>query len=380
MVRSFFSSAADAGRAFSRRSVAAVAILTAFASVPLLAPMAFAQDATDTQTPPKKKKKKPKAAPSASATSDDKAAAAASSAPPPEPAPSAAPLPEPSASAASSASPSEPKALPDNPTAGAYDASDTTELPDKTYLFVGLRYRANVIPQALVNLFTDEGATFTSNSFGAELDIRKGNQSTIPWIQYTDFNTGDILFLQKGKDAGNAAFYSLINSSLKSVYAGVDELWSVGDRHLAFEFGFGVGIGVIFGSLGDNWVYANNNGPIVASNGLHLAPCPPSNGMNQPFGCNVGDHQGATTPKVGGYNEANWFSGGPVPVFLPYLSPEIGLRYKPIKQLETRLSVGFSLTGVWFGLSADYGLERKEEETPPGAHKASFATSVHDTL
>jgi hypothetical protein len=68
-------------------------------------------------------------------------------------------------------------------------------------------------------------------------------------------------------------------------------------------------------------------------------------------------------------------------VFLPYLSPEVGLRYKPIKELETRLSVGFSLTGVWFGLSADYGLERKPDETPGGAsHKSSLRSSVHDTL
>jgi hypothetical protein len=29
-----------------------------------------------------------------------------------------------------------------------------------------------------------------------------------------------------------------------------------------------------------------------------------------------------------------------------------------MKQLETRLGVGFSLTGFWFGLSANYGLEK----------------------
>jgi hypothetical protein len=387
MVRSSFSFVAGAARALSRmrasgarRSVAAMTILAVFASVPVFAPIAFAQDSTDTPPPPKKpkKKKKTKPAPSASATTDDTAAAASSAPAEPTPAPSAAPAPEPSASAAPSASASAAPSLPDTPTV-EYDISDTTELPGKTYLFAGLRYRANIVPQALINLFADEGATFTSNSIGAEFEIRKGGQSTIPWLQYTDYNTGDILFLQKGKDPTNPAFYSLINSSLKSIYAGVDELWSVGDRHVAFEFGFGVGVGVVFGSLGDNWVYANANGqgPVVASNGLHLTPC----GVNQQnFGCNVGDHQGATTAKVGGYNEANWFNGGPVPVFLPYISPEIGLRYKPIKPLLIHVDAGFSLTGFWIGASVDYGLERKEEQTAPGAHKSSLGPSLHDTL
>jgi hypothetical protein len=29
-----------------------------------------------------------------------------------------------------------------------------------------------------------------------------------------------------------------------------------------------------------------------------------------------------------------------------------------MKQLEARVGGGFSLTGFWFGLSADYGLEQ----------------------
>jgi hypothetical protein len=66
-----------------------------------------------------------------------------------------------------------------------------------------------------------------------------------------------------------------------------------------------------------------------------------------------------------------------VPNIFPYISfPQFSVRYKPIKQLETRLGVGFSLTGFWFGLSADYGLE-----TPDKSPKASSSLAgLHDML
>jgi len=57
--------------------------------------------------------------------------------------------------------------------------------------------------------------------------------------------------------------------------------------------------------------------------------------------------------------------------------PALGLRYKPIKQLEMRLDAGFGLTGFWWGLSVDYGLEKVES---PDTHKAGLQTRFHDTL
>ena len=60
-----------------------------------------------------------------------------------------------------------------------------------------------------------------------------------------------------------------------------------------------------------------------------------------------------------------------MPVLFPHRHfPQLGLRYKPIKQFEARLGLGFSLTGFWFGLSGDYGLEKQPDserahEPPP---------------
>jgi hypothetical protein len=238
----------------------------------------------------------------------------------------------------------------------------TVEDPAKTYYFIGARYRGTIIPQFLESLFVDDGSTVYSNSVGVEFDMRKGGQSMMPWINYTDYSMGDTLFLTKGKDPNNASQYSVVNSQLKAIYFGLDELWSVPmDMHWSFEFGFGVGLGLVFGDLYNNWVTTTPNGnpALVASNGLHLYECNKGETDN---GCNTVNHQNATVQKAGGYIEPNWFNGGSVPIIFPNIwFPTLGVRYKPIKMLETRFQAGFSLTGFWLGLSADYGLEKRTD-------------------
>jgi hypothetical protein len=266
--------------------------------------------------------------------------------------------------------------------------TDTTEYPNKRYLFTGVRYRGTIIPKFIENIFVNDGETIYSNTIGAEFDIRSAGQSMIPWIQYADYNTGNILFFQKGS-ADVANNYSVVNSSLKAIYLGIDELWSTPiARHFDFEYGFGVGIGFVFGSLGNNWVSQTSNGPLVGSNGNHYTECQttaaPADAVGLTNGCDPSQHTDPNPHKVGGYNEANWLNGGPVPVIFPHIAiPQLSLRYKPIKQLETRLSVGFSLTGFWFGLSADYGLERKEDAASAGHatnHETQLRTPFRDTL
>jgi hypothetical protein len=262
------------------------------------------------------------------------------------------------------------------------DNTNTFEDPGNRYYFVGARYRGTIIPKFVENLFVDEGSTLYQNTFGVEVDIRKGGQSMIPWIAYADYSMGDTLFHSKGAtptgEVGDAGNFSVVNSSLKAVYLGLDELWSVPidkGHHWDFEFGFGVGVGVVFGNLMNNWVFADPTGPLHGSNGFNYSEC---GKFSTDQSCQTAGHTGATTQKVGGYVEKNWFQGGPVPVFFPYISfPNLGIRYKPIKQMEARLGVGFSLTGFWFALSADYGFETNE--TKPPKPSGSLAR-LHDML
>ena len=238
-----------------------------------------------------------------------------------------------------------------------WDVKDVTEHPDKKYLFIGARYRGNIIPQFMLNLFVDEGATVYSNTIAVELDLRKDGFSLIPALGFTEYGTGDILFKEKGsKDIpGN---YSYVNSSMKALYATVDLLWSAKiSKNFDFEYGAGFGLGILFGGLVNNWVYEDPNGSLKGTNGKNYAKC--QAGGTQP-GCNGSEHRNTDILKTGDYTEPGWFDGGSKPVIFPWISiPQIGLRYKPVKNFVARVGMGFALTGFWFGLNGEYGLEQK---------------------
>src|SRR5262249_4850279 len=149
-------------------------------------------------------------------------------------------------------------------------------------------------------IFVNEGATFTSNTIGAELDIRKDGFSLIPSISYAEYGKGDdVLFLQKGRDPNDEGNWSFINSSLKAIYLGADLLWSAPlTKNLDFEYGAGFGLGIIFGDLVNNWVYKDPNGPLVSSDGRHFSPCQQENQPPGAIGCTRQGHQNADVAKV----------------------------------------------------------------------------------
>lgn len=241
-----------------------------------------------------------------------------------------------------------------------WDIKDVSENPNKTYLFIGARYRGNVVPKFVMNMFVDEGKTVYSNTVGLELDIRKDGFSLIPAISYSELGTGDMLFKEKGT-SGFVGNYNMVNSSLKLLYVTADLLWSTKiSKNLDFEIGAGFGVGAVFGDLVTNWVREDANGSLQADNGKRYLPCATTDA--QGTGCNKADHQNSNVDKVGNYVEPSWFGGGSRPVVFPWLAvPQIGLRFKPIKQFVGRLGLGWALTGFWFGLSGEYGLEKRPE-------------------
>jgi hypothetical protein len=170
--------------AMKSHRLAATSVLLILAA----APLALAQTGTG-------KKKHGKAAASASASAS--ASATDTSAAPTAPSATAADDAAPSASASAA-----PKELPEGAVTGAdkWDDSDTKELDGKAYYFVGLRYRATIIPQFLTSLFVNQGSTFFTNLGGAEFDIRKDGHSTVLSISYANYGFGNTLFEQKNRD------------------------------------------------------------------------------------------------------------------------------------------------------------------------------------
>ena len=120
---------------------------------------------------------------------------------------------EPGAAAAAEPAPTDPAAAPvpdaakpDAPAAGEVPAGNATapdkdsgmvadaeaggspvELPGKTYLFVGARYRAIIVPKFMINLFGDGGKTVLVHAFGPEFAVRKNAfepRRCIVWTKY----------------------------------------------------------------------------------------------------------------------------------------------------------------------------------------------------
>jgi len=203
--------------------------------------------------------------------------------------------------------------------------------------------------------FVDGGGTIYANSLGLEMDIHKDNFSFIPSVMYMDYNSGDMVFLQKGKDANLIGNYTVVNSSLKTLYLSVDLLWDTQiSKAVEFEYGVGLGAGIVFGDLENNWVKYDPNGNLTDKNGKKLSRCVA--GDTAP-GCSAADHQNSKEIKTGGYKEKFWLDGGSAPNFLPNLSiPQVGIRFHPVKEFEGRVAIGFSPYGFYFQLSGNYGL------------------------
>jgi hypothetical protein len=249
-----------------------------------------------------------------------------------------------------------------DPSSKDWDISDVEETPGKSYFFVGLRYRGNIIPNFMLNIFVDEGTSIYTNMIGVEFDLRKDGFSLVPALSYHELGTGDILFRQKNtKDLPQN--YGLVNSSMKVIYASVDVLWSTKiSKNVEFEYGAGFGLGAVFGDLENSWVKEDEaNGQYTAANGKKYSRC--ETVLQPGTGCNRQDHQNASVDKVGGYKEPSWFSGGSKPALFPWIAvPQLGVRIKPIKNFVGRIGLGFALTGFWFGINGEYGLERKPHD------------------
>ena len=236
--------------------------------------------------------------------------------------------------------------------------------PGRRYFFVGLRYRGNVIPQFMLNLFVDEGKTIYTNMIGVEFDLRKDGFSLIPALSYHELGTGDILFKQKNTNdiPGN---YSLVNSGMKVVYATrrsalVDE--DLEERRVRVRR-----------RLRPRRRLRRPREQLGATDAERAARRPTRQALHavRPSsrpgtGCNPPTTRTPSVDKVNGYKEPAGSAAARSPPLFPWIAvPQIGLRFKPIKNFVARLGIGFALTGFWFGLSGQYGLEQTARRSSP---------------
>lgn len=235
--------------------------------------------------------------------------------------------------------------------ADAEAGSSPVELPNKTYLFVGARYRAIILPKFMMNLFGSGGQTLLVHGVGPELAIRKNAFEYNLSIWYAGYGMDPTPF--KAKDDGAKA-WELVESRLKSIFITADFLWSQDfTPEFALNYGVAGGFGLIFGDL-----YRTQARPGSAAandnTGAGFVKCSDKFDPGDVF--LGGGYCDDSNDHYGGYTEKSWTSGGSKPVIFPWLALQTGLRYKPHRNFAARLDAGFGTSGFFLGLGADYGL------------------------
>lgn len=236
------------------------------------------------------------------------------------------------------------------------DSTDPYEDPHEGYYFFGLMYREIVVPKFMQALFVDGGTTVANPGFGAQFEYRKDAFSIIGSLWWQDFS-----FTGPYRSAGDPATNTeIIASTWSMVAASASFLWSTALNDMfAIEYGVDVGLGVVLGSGIRDEAYSTDNNqtfhpctgaldPADTANGGGTYCSPTASGGPTDLEGTNGEHYHIPASK--------WSDGGNVPNVIPWLGlPHIGLRIKPIHQLQIRIDGGF-FAGFWFGASLSYGL------------------------
>ena len=235
--------------------------------------------------------------------------------------------------------------------AEAEAGSSPVEQAGKTYYGVGLRYRAIIVPKFMMNLFGSGGRTIVANGIGPEFIIRKDNFEYEFSAMYTGYGMDPTAF--KAKSDGPDA-WEIVESKLKVLYLTADFNWSHElVPQLAVNYGFGAGVGFVFGNLYRTQAHPGTNGNPDTGEGFQKCSNPGMPGTTTSTGL---PYCGNDNNHYNGYTEPSWANGGSKPVIFPWLALQTGLRYKPHRNFIARFDMGFATSGFFFGLGADYGL------------------------
>lgn len=251
-------------------------------------------------------------------------------------------------------------------------ADPLVEKHDHWYMWLGAGYQGTVMPAFVLGAFVTGAPTTYFNTFKLSADFRKNNFSVVPSLAFTEFGSGDVLFVQRGKSEEVNGNWSVVNSNIKMISAEVQLLWSSKvHRMVDIEYGLGAGLGMTFDSLGLNWVYADQNGQYTSESGRSFSKCPTNQNPAGTSGCTSRDHSNSQVERVGDYKEPSWFNGGSKPSFLPVLTPVVGVRVKPHQNFMTRIGLGWGLYGPWFGINGYYGFDKPIAKSTPRAPRGS---------
>ncbi|MCA9580470.1 MAG: hypothetical protein KC416_01670 [Myxococcales bacterium] len=232
--------------------------------------------------------------------------------------------------------------------------TDPTEDPDEDYLFLGALFKVWVIPSFFMELFLDRADSIVNPAVGLEFTYRSDGFSVVTSLFWTG-----LAFESPVQAPGDPITDTeIVDSGLSGITAAATFLWSTEfNKYFALEYGLGIGVTYLaFGDMyrteaypdaksSTGWRKCNGVGDPSTVNGAPL-----SDGYCD--GPPVGDADRGAHYNV---KSKNWFDGGKVPVLLPWFAlPQIGIRIKPIRQLQIRVDASVGI-GVVLGGSVAYG-------------------------
>lgn len=261
--------------------------------------------------------------------------------------------------------------------------TDPRERPDTDYFFLGAFARGVIVPTFIQGLLVEHSAG--RGSSGDPVNMGAGGFFT--WRRNGFGVTAEIWYLGFGASSyyhGLGAAeneWEFIESSLGAIFGNFVFGWSIDiTEWFGFDIGFGLGFGGMVGNLYRTEAYRS-------SSGGELAPCaaPGDQGgtycegsYNPATGEVVGlelrgsggrlddtrqrggtyQHFQTGDPTIDGRNGPTpWYfgDGGVPPMFFWLDLPRIGVRFKPIRQIQIQLNGGYNLYGFNFGGSLAYG-------------------------
>lgn len=237
------------------------------------------------------------------------------------------------------------------PTERGIDNLDPTEHEDQDYFFLGAFYRHVIIPGFIQDLFVEGGIDGSNPGVGLQFLWRKNNFNVSANVWWNNAN-GQGYFRAQGDPVTDTEY---IDAQLGVIFVNAEFMWSFPiTEWFAFEFGFDLGLGFIYGDLIRTEAYETTRGS------GQFQPCRGSNDPDAPSGyceppapppcyARNGGHYGCVEP--------NWFTeGGDTPFVFPWVSlPHVAVRFKPIRQLQVRIDGGYGLYNFFFGGGLSYG-------------------------
>ena len=246
------------------------------------------------------------------------------------------------------------------------DEFDPTERPDTDYFFFGAIARGVIVPEFIQSIFVQteagQGSTGTplNMGVGAYFNYRRNGFNITAEAWYLGFGTTGYYH---GLGAADDE-YERIQSTMGAVFGSFLFGWSFDITNwLAIDLGFGLGLGGLVGDLTRDEAYRDSGTRQLRACASPGSPdpgyCEPGLETRDSSGRIPDNQSGGTYQSLGGPNNGPnpwYFGGGGVPPMFFWLDlPRVGIRIKPIHQVQIRIDGGYNLYGFNFGGSVGYG-------------------------